>query len=504
MWKCEECGKEYSKKPYGLCACGAFQSFIESSSTNSIPNRKGNTTKTKNTSIEDLSIKNAVSLSSVKAEDYSKRLKTGFLECDRVLGGGLVQGGIALLSGTPGAGKSTLCLAIAGNVANQGKTVVYVSGEESINQIALRAQRMGITNDNIYLSHETQAESVIKYCEEYKPALCIVDSVQTLTVAGINSSAGSITQSKEVTDMLTLYGKNQGIPMILISQVVKSGDFSGSQANQHIVDTTLKLELDKTSPLRFLRAEKNRFGSTDEVGVFQHVDTGLEEITDPTKIAIDDDSIQGSSGTAISMLSEGARFFPVEIQSLAIPSALGNPRKIFNGVNPGKTHGICAIIDKFCKTRLSDQDVYVNTVSNVKVDSSTCDLAIAASLITSLKGIDMPEGYCYIGELSLTGAIRSTSTSVNAGSEAHRLGYTNIIVPNSSKKEILNKISQNNNDNKVNVIGIKTISDLYRVINSNGTKNHEEMKLKEKMRKNDNLNKYVNTHKNKKSVNDND
>lgn len=499
MWECKDCHKKFSKRPYGLCDCGEFESFVEvSSGSKSIPSRKGGSGgkgKSTTQSLSDLSFNKAVSLKNIKPEDFSQRLKTGFNECDRVLGGGFVPGGIVLLAGTPGAGKSTLCLAIAGNVANENRKVVYISGEESINQIALRAQRMGIDNEHIYLSHETQAESIIEYCEEYKPALCIVDSVQTLTVSHVSSSAGSITQSKEVTDMLTMYGKQHSIPMILISQVVKSGDFSGSEAIQHIVDATLKLELDKISPLRFLRAEKNRFGSTDEVGVFQHVDTGLEEITDPTKIAIDDDSVQGSSGTAISMLSEGARFFPVEIQSLAIPSALGNPRKIFNGVNMGKAHGICAIIDKFCKTRLSDQDIYINTVSHVKVDSPTCDLAIAVSLITSLKGMDMPEGYLYVGELSLTGAIRSTSSSVNAGSEAVRLGYKNIIVPYSSKKDIVKKVSTYTDANTVNIVGIKNINDLYRIISSRGTKNVNEMKLKENQRKAKDLNKYTNKNK---------
>lgn len=508
MFKCNSCGKMYKKEPFGECsACGAFQDFVEVSES-VIPSRsQASSSASSSHSTSQLSVSDFTAptrLSDVKPESAHSRIKTGYSECDRVLGGGFVRGEVVLLSGQPGAGKSTLCLGIANNISNNNvhnasnknakasNKVVYVSGEESVEQIALRGRRMGVSGDDIIISHETRAESVIAYCEEYKPVVCIVDSVQTLTVSNVSSAAGSIAQSKAVADMLTLYGKRSGVVMILISQIVKSGDFSGSESIQHIVDATLKIDLDKMSPLRFLRAVKNRFGATDEVGVFQHVDNGLEEITDPTKIALDDDSVQGTSGTAISMLSEGARFFPIEVQSLAIPSALHNPRKQFTGVNSGKAHGICAIIDKFCKTELSEQDIYINTVSNINIDSPSCDLGVAASLITSFRTLDMPTGFCYIGEISLTGAIRNTSVAVKAASEAYRLGYTNIVLPASAKTEVLKSLKKQGSDlSDVKVYPVRTIIDLNKVISERGTKNTDEQDLRKMLKKESNAQKYA-------------
>ena len=487
VYKCNQCGRTYKKKPFGDCAkCGAFQDFSEVSDFGSnVPSRGGSAAKGNKVASYDTSdFAQPTRLSDVKPESAHDRIKSGFSECDRVLGGGFVKGEVILLSGQPGAGKSTLCLGIANNIASSGKKVVYVSGEESVEQIAIRGKRMEVDGDNIILSHETRAESVIAYCEEYKPTVCIVDSVQTLTVGSVSSAAGSIAQSKAVADMLTLYGKRSGVVMILISQIVKSGDFSGSESIQHIVDATLRIDLDKMSPLRFLRAVKNRFGATDEVGVFQHVDSGLEEITDPTKIALDDDSVQGASGTAISMLSEGARFFPIEVQSLAIPSSLHNPRKQFTGVNAGKAHGICAIIDKFCKTELSDQDIYINTVSNITIDSPSCDLGLAASLITSFKTLDMPTGFCYVGEISLTGAIRNTSVTTKAASEAYRLGYDNIVIPASAKAEVEKSLRKQGSDlSDVKLYTVKTIADLNKVISNKGVRNTDEQELRKALKK---------------------
>lgn len=497
MYVCNSCGQVYAKKQFGECSnCKAFQDFsYVDNGTATLPQRSAQQggKKKKPVSVSVDSFSPPTPIGSVKPEDISQRISSGFSECDRVLGGGFVSGEVALLAGTPGAGKSTLSLAIAHNVVSRNKEakVVYVSGEESVDQIAVRARRMGIKTDNILVAHDTRAEAVAAYCAEYNPVLCVVDSVQTLTVEGVNSAAGSISQSKAVADTLTLYGKRNNIVMVLISQVAKSEDFSGSNAIQHIVDVTLKLDLDKTSPLRFLRAEKNRFGATDEVGVFRHVDSGLEEVADPTQIALDTDSVQGASGTAISMLSEGARFFPVEIQALAIPSALSNPRKQFSGVVAGKAHGVCAIIDKFCKTDLSEQDVYVNTVSGIFVHSPTCDLGLAASLITSVRSVDMPTGVCYLGEVSLTGAVRNTGYVVKAATEAYRLGYTTIVVPESARKEVVASLKKMGaTGDSVKVKSVKTISDLYSFIVSNGSKNDKEKELHDKAKKISNSKKY--------------
>lgn len=501
MYQCNSCGATYKKAQFGSCKnCGAFQDFREVPS-GGLPSRGGKKSVSSTAhGVEGFA--RAVPISSVKPEDFSARLSSGFAECDRVLGGGFVPGEVALLAGTPGAGKSTLSLAVANNIATStGRKVVYVSGEESVDQIALRAKRMGVVSDNIIVAHETRAEAVVAYCLEYSPVLCVVDSVQTLSVESVTSAAGSIAQSKAVTDSLTLFGKQNNIVMVLISQVVKSGDFSGSKSNQHIVDVTMNLDLDTTSPLRFLRCDKNRFGSTDEVGVFQHVDSGLEEITDPTKIALDGDGVQGSSGTAISMLSEGARFFPVEIQALAIPSALNNPRKQFAGVLSNRAHGICAIIDKFCKTDLAEQDTYLNTVAGISIHSPSCDLGVAVALMTSIKSLDMPAGFCYLGEVSLTGAVRNSGTITRAAVEAYRLGYNHLVIPASAKPDIVKQLkSQGVTSNDVTMYPVKTIADVFKVITSKGSKNSEESELADKAKKISNAKKY---YKNK-SKNDNE
>lgn len=490
MYKCNQCGQTFKRAQFGSCSkCGAFQDFSKVSTVTSSFNSNWN--KSLSSKIDSASFSVPKKLSDIDAKSVSKRYTTGFEECDRVLGGGIVEDSVILLAGTPGAGKSTMCLAIANNIANSGKTVLYVSGEESEAQISLRAKRMGVNSENIIVAHETHAEAVLYYCEQESPDFCIIDSIQTLGVESVKSSPGSLAQSKAVADILTLFAKKEKIAMFLISQVVKSEEFAGSKAIQHIVDVTLKLDLDKESPLRFLRAEKNRFGSTDEVGVFQHVDSGLEEITDPTSIAIDKDSVQGTSGTAISMFSEGNRFFPVEIQALTIPSSFNNPRKMFSGLQHGKAHGICAIIDKYCGTQISDEDVYMNTVAGISINSPTCDLAVAASLITSTKNLDMPEGYCYIGELSLTGGVRRTFNTVQAATEAIRLGYKKIVIPNSAKEEVQKQLSTKfKNYNDVTIIPVKTIFDLNSIISKEGKKNINEASLMKEATREANKKKY--------------
>lgn len=483
-YKCSFCGTEYRRPQFGACInCGGFQTVEEVEDV-----YVGVRTGAKSGGVTAGSISSVsacVPLGEVKVHDSGARLSSGYGECDRVLGGGFVNGEVVMLAAPPGAGKSTLCLGIAGHLSSVGETTVYLSGEESAEQIALRAERMMVDTNNIFVAHGNRAEDAVAHCEDYKPTLCIVDSVQMLTVDGVTSQAGSVAQSKAATTVLTEYAKRSGVVMILISQVVKNGDFAGSEAGQHIVDATLKFDVDDMSPLRFLRAIKNRFGSVDEVGVFQHVDTGLVEVTDPTALTVDTETTRGASGTALTMLAEGTRFFPVEVQALAVPSALASPRKQFFGVQAGKVHGVCAIIDKFCQTGLSAQDIYVSTVANVKIDSPTCDTAIAAALITSHEAMDMPtDGFCYLGEVSLTGSIRSTSLVTRAAKEAYRLGDRRIVVPAGAKKDVMKALKDAGaTSSMVKVYGVSTIKDLYKLILSEGHRNNDEKKLLDKLNK---------------------
>lgn len=471
MYKCNSCGATFKRKQFGDCPkCGTFQDFSEIVAP---PSRSGG--KSSSSSSSNVSYAPLQRLSEVEAVDHGERISTGFSEFDRVLGGGLVPDSAILFSGSPGAGKSTLSLSAASHISQSTGPVLYVSGEESEGQISLRGKRLGLDMSNIFVVHETHAEAIVSYIYEVKPVFVVVDSVQTFTAEGITSQAGSVSQAKAVTDMLTLTAKREHVAVCLISQVVKSEDFAGSKSNQHIVDATLMLDTDKTSPLRFLRAEKNRFGATDEVGIFQHTDSGLEEIINPNQIAIDEDTVSGVAGTAISLFSEGNRHFPVEIQALCLESSFNNPRKIFNGVTSGKGHAICAILDKHCRAGVNDCDVYVSTVAGVNVTSPTCDLALAVAMFTSAKEVDLPEGYCFLGEVSLTGGIRRTASTVRAGVEAARLGYTTIVVPKSAKADIVNKV-----DPSVTVVGLKNVRDIKRLVDKVGKKDTLADKLAQK------------------------
>ena len=364
-----------------------------------------------------------------------KRTPTGVNELDRVLGGGFVDAEVVLLSGKAGSGKSTLSLAIADKFAAKGITVLYTSGEESDQQIGLRAQRMGVTNELIHVTNETNLETVLGHIDDLKPGLVIVDSLQTLASSNLNGSMGSIQQSKEAAHTLTDLAKKTGITMVLISQLVKSGDFSGSEAIQHIVDATLMFESDSDTPLKFLRAMKNRFGDTTEVGVFQHAENGLEEVSDPSGVLIEEDAT-GLSGTSVSFVAEGVRQMPVEVQALVTSSNLPTPRKQFNGVDYGRGQIVCAILDKFCNAKLYENDVFVNTVSGIKVNDPNADLSIAASILSSLKAKPFTTRTAFVGELSLTGRVRGSFMMDQKVKEAKRLGFEKIVLPSSAKATV--------------------------------------------------------------------
>jgi len=292
---------------------------------------------------------------------------------------------------------------------------------------------MGISNELIKITNETSLEVLLGHIEELKPGLVIVDSLQTLASEEIAGSVGSISQSKEAANVLTRVAKSQNISMLLVNQLVKSGDYAGSEAILHAVDTGLMLESDSDSPLKFLRAMKNRFGETSEVGCFIHADSGLEEVVDPGSIFLDNAEGDSAQGAAIGYIAEGIRQLPVEIQALAVKSTLANPRKQFNGVNFNRGQIICAILDKYCKTQTFANDVFISTVAGVKVNDPMADLAIAAALLSTLSSKTVLRKTAFVGELSLTGFVRG-NTMVDAKiKEAERLGFETVVVPSQAK-----------------------------------------------------------------------
>lgn len=433
QWKCSNCGRVQSQWSGKCSSCGEYNTFEEvgispeGAALESAGLKSGTAIKPSQRA------RTLSELSAVKVE----RTPSGIGELDRVLGGGFVTGEVVLLAASPGAGKSTLSLRLAEIFGKLGHSVLYSSGEESESQIKLRADRMGITEENIRIIHETNLETLIGHMDDTEPKFMVVDSLQTLASSSITSGVGSITQSKEAAHTLTRLAKTRGITMVLINQVTKGdgGDptFAGSNQIAHIVDCVLYIESDRDSPLKFMRATKNRFGDATEVGIFQHSETGLEEVSDPSGVLMD--SGDPLPGEATGFISEGIRQIPVEVQALVTESSLTNPRKQFSSVDNARGQIICAILDKFTEARLYDSDVFVSTTAGVRVKDPLADLAIAAAIIGSYKDKKSKGRTIFIGEMTLTGRIKGSMISTKL-KEAERLGFDRAVIPSSARGQI--------------------------------------------------------------------
>lgn len=426
IFQCSSCGSTVARASVSCPKCGAFGTIEEAQDTSRIE-QAGFKTKT---SVKPTSA--SKKLSSLIGKDV-KRVATGIDELDRVLGGGIVEGEVILFSGSPGAGKSTLCLTIADKLANLGLTTLYSSGEESESQIALRAQRMGISSDSISVINETNLETLIGHIEQDNPDFVIVDSLQTIASAEIQGSIGSIQQSKEAAHVLTRFAKKHNIRMLFVSQVTKSDEFAGSNQISHIVDATLMLESDKDSPFRFLRVLKNRFGSTNEVGIFQHENEGLVSVSDFDSFMTQDDETK-FNGACKTFLTDGIRQIPCEIQSLVVDSSLVNPRKQFNGIDYSRGQIVCAVVSQHCKARVYDKDVFVSTVAGLRVADPQCDLGVAASILSSYYAVPIPSDVFFVGEVNLTGLIRGNFTLTDKLKDASRIGFRKAVIPKGCQK----------------------------------------------------------------------
>lgn len=376
-------------------------------------------------------------------ESEFERIDTGIGELNRVLGsseaagaslkpsGGMVKGSVILLAGAPGSGKSTLAGMVCGKIADRGSKVLYVSGEESASQVASRTKRIGAESENIYILSEVNLANVARQIENIKPDFMVIDSVQTLLSPESEGRVGSPSQVSEVASEINAIAKQLNIPTIIIGHITKDGNIAGPRVVEHLVDVVLYFEAaSKDSPLKLLRGIKNRFGATDEIGCFQHTAEGLEEIIDPTGFLTEEHE-EGINGYANSILIEGLRALPLEITALVTPSPLPNPRKITHGLDNARVLMIQAILEKYGNIRLGNKDVYVATTGGLTAKDSSVDLATAAAIISSYKGVSIPENSVFLGELSLTGEIRKSSNSKKRMTEAQRLGYVNIFSPDS-------------------------------------------------------------------------
>ncbi len=414
LFVCGECGYE-TPRWMGKCPqCGSWNTLVEEERV--AVRRSSRSIGSK-----------AVPLQSVLV-DAQRRSSTGIGELDRVLGGGLVDGMVVLLGGDPGIGKSTLLLQVADKLS-ESRTVLYVSGEESRSQIKLRADRLGIHSDPL-LYCETNIENAIEQARDVKANVLIVDSVQTMQSEGAESAAGSVSQVRAVTALLTRFAKETGTAVLIVGHVTKDGAIAGPRVLEHIVDTVLYFEGERHEGLRLLRAVKNRFGSTNELGVFEMSDVGMREVSDPSALFV---SGKNSIGCAVTCVLEGSRPLLAEVQSLLCPNAFGSPRRTAIGLDYNRLNLLLAVLERKARLKLSDKDVYCDIAGSLRVLDRGADLATAMCLASAVLEKPLPEKTVLIGEVGLTGEIRPVSQLETRIREAVRLGYTKILLPSRSK-----------------------------------------------------------------------
>ena len=359
--------------------------------------------------------------------DTGHRYNTGLKELNRVLGGGLVKGSVVLLSGDPGIGKSTILLQIC-EYLGAGLKILYVSGEESAHQIKLRASRLAVSTENLSVLCETDAQYICEYIQAEKPDVVIIDSIQTMEIGELNSSPGSVTQVRESTNLFTRTAKASNIPIFLVGHVNKDGNIAGPKVLEHIVDCVLYFEGDRNTSYRILRAVKNRFGSTNEIGVFEMLDNGLCEVENPSLMLISGKPTN-VSGTCVACLMEGSRPILAEVQSLVTPSGFGNPRRMATGIDYGRMAMLIAVLEKRCGYFLGNMDCYTNVIGGLHIDETAADLSIALAIVSSLKDVVVPEKTLAFGEIGLAGEIRSVNCCEQRIKEAAKLGFEKCVIP---------------------------------------------------------------------------
>lgn len=433
-FRCDECGYEYSKW-IGRCQkCGNY------SSVNQIASEEDKSVGLKASAKPVAPTREARTVHSVQADRAPKRISTGIGELDRVLGGGLVPGQVCLISGSPGSGKSTLLLKAAHCVAEAQKSIVlYISGEESVQQIAVRAHRIGATSDNLLLADETDLNKILGHIEQHSSniALIVIDSVQTIASGDVDGRAGGVAQVMEVAHVMTRTAKEKGLPIFIVGQVTKDSNLAGPRALEHLVDSSLSIEGDRHTSLRLLRAVKNRFGAL-EVAAFEQTDAGMEEVLDPSLL------FRGSReepvpGTCLTVVTEGARALTAEVQALIAHTTSPNPRRGFSGLDSARTSMLVAVTERAGRLRLYDKDVFIATVGGHRISDPGADLAVCLATVSAATDSALPLGLAAIGEVALSGDVRPVSMLNERVAEAARLGHRPIFVPPHSQTRLSGK-----------------------------------------------------------------
>lgn len=417
---CNSCGTVHSKWSGQCSVCGVWDSIVEDNSA-VVNFSKSTGKKSGKTSIEVFDLKE----SKIQVEE---RLNTGFEELNRVLGGGLVAGSAVLIGGEPGVGKSTILLESAAKLSEKGNVTLYVTGEESVAQVALRAERLGVKNSNLKLASATNVDEIIALIREIKPDVVIVDSIQTMFVPSVESAPGTVSQVRFSSHELITEAKNNGFSLILVGHVTKEGQIAGPRVLEHMVDCVLYFEGDKFYNYRILRAVKNRFGPANELGIFEMADSGIKEVTNPSSLFLSE-SKQNNIGSVVFAGIEGTRPILVEIQTLITPSYMATPRRAVVGWDSNRLAMIIAVLQSRLGLKLYDKEVYLNVAGGIKLTEPAADLAVAASIISSLNESAYPTSTVIFGEIALSGEVRQVSKTDVRIKEARKLGFKNIICP---------------------------------------------------------------------------
>lgn len=436
---CKECGYENAKW-LGQCpGCKEWNTFVEEPVL-----RKGNGSKNEITSSITPSLLSDISL------DTEDRTKTGMEELDRVLGGGIVRGSLILVGGDPGIGKSTLLLQVCKNLADIGKKVLYVSGEESLKQIKVRAMRIGKFNDNLSLYCETDLVSIEETIKKYKPDMVVIDSIQTMFNGDISSAPGSVSQVRESTNVLMQLAKSMSISIFIVGHVTKEGVVAGPRVLEHMVDTVLYFEGDRYASYRILRGVKNRFGSTNEIGVFEMQENGLNEVKNASQYMLNGRP-EDAPGSVITCSVEGTRSILVELQALVCRTNFGIPRRTTAGTDFNRVNLLMAVLEKRVGLQISDCDAYVNIAGGMKINEPALDLGIIMAIVSSYKNISIDSKTIVFGEVGLAGEVRAVSMAEQRISEAQKLGFTTCILPRASLEGLKLK-------SEIKLIGVKNVS----------------------------------------------
>lgn len=438
LYVCHNCGYQ-SPKWMGKCPdCNSWNTIHEEIVSNSKMNASFAGPETVPTPISEVS---------ASAE---QRIPCSIDEFDRVLGGGLVHGSLVLIGGDPGIGKSTLLLQVMNNLAMAGEPVLYVSGEESAQQIRLRGSRMGVDHNQLYLLAETSLEKILSQVNRLKPKVLVVDSIQTVFTSGVESAPGSVSQVRETAGRLMLLAKGSGMPVFLVGHVTKDGSIAGPRVLEHIVDTVLYFEGDSGHPYRILRAVKNRFGSTNEIGVFEMKEGGLKEVANPSELFLSERPT-GVSGSLVVATIEGSRPLLVELQALVTSSSFGTPRRTTIGVDHNRLALLVAVLEKKVGLSLSGQDIFLNVAGGIRLNEPAADLGMALAVASSHLDRVIDPQTLVLGEVGLAGEVRAITQPEQRVREAAKLGFTRCIFPEGSRKQV--------NSSDMELIGVRTLEE---------------------------------------------